>query len=123
MPALNGVIETAMYVQDLLRAAEFYEEILGLHRVGGAEDRFLAYDVAGRSILLLFKQGTTSEPVRLPGGLIPPHDGSGHNHFAFAISKNQVADWEHHLAQHHIAVEGRMDWPLGGISIYFRDPD
>jgi catechol 2,3-dioxygenase-like lactoylglutathione lyase family enzyme len=123
MPALNGVVETAMYVQDMNRAEKFYEEILGLRRVGGADDRFRAYDVAGRSILLLFQQGTTSEPLRLPGGVIPPHDGSGHNHFAFAIAKSELENWERHLAQYQVGIEGRMQWPLGGVSVYFRDPD
>ena len=123
MPALNGIIETALYVEDTGCASKFYEDILGLRRIAGEEDRFCAYSVADRDVLLLFKRGATAQPLRIPAGLIPPHDGSGQNHFALAISPNELASWEKHLAAHSIEIEGRVHWPLGGTSIYFRDPD
>ena len=31
--------------------------------------------------------------------------------------------WEETLAAHAVAIEGRTDWPRGGTSVYFRDPD
>jgi catechol 2,3-dioxygenase-like lactoylglutathione lyase family enzyme len=34
-----------------------------------------------------------------------------------------VPKWEERLASHNVAIEGRMNWELGGQSIYFRDPD
>jgi catechol 2,3-dioxygenase-like lactoylglutathione lyase family enzyme len=123
MPTLNGIIETALYVDDMDRASKFYEDILGLHRIAGEEDRLCAYSVADRDVLLLFKRGGTAQPIRIPGGLIPPHDGTGQNHFALAISANELAAWEKHLAVHSIVIESRVHWPLGGTSIYFRDPD
>lgn len=121
MPAVNGVIETALYVDDLDRASEFYEGVLGLRRMVG-DERLRAYSVADRDVLLLFKSGATTAPTQIPGGLIPPHDGSGQNHFALAIGASELEEWEKHLAQHEIAVESRVHWPLGGTSIYFRDP-
>ena len=51
MPKLSGVIETALYVDDLDRARAFYERVLGLEPLT-ADSRFLAYDVGGRSVLL-----------------------------------------------------------------------
>ncbi|HXN95322.1 MAG TPA: VOC family protein [Candidatus Acidoferrales bacterium] len=123
MPTLNGIIETALYVEDTDRASKFYEDILGLRRIAGEEDRLRAYSVADRDVLLLFKRGATAQPIRIPAGLIPPHDGSGQNHFAMAISANELAAWEKHLAAHSIEIESRVYWPLGGTSIYFRDPD
>jgi catechol 2,3-dioxygenase-like lactoylglutathione lyase family enzyme len=27
------------------------------------------------------------------------------------------------LTNQGIAIESRVDWPLGGVSLYFRDPD
>lgn len=123
MPTLKGIIETALYVEDAERASKFYEDILGLRRIAGEEDRLRAYSVADRDVLLLFKRGATAEPIRIPAGLIPPHDGSGQNHFALAISANELPAWEKHLAAHSIAIESRVHWPLGGTSIYFRDPD
>jgi hypothetical protein len=42
---------------------------------------------------------------------------------AFAIAASELAAWEEHLARYHIPIEGRVKWPRGGESIYFRDPD
>ena len=122
MPKLAGVIETALYVDDLDRARAFYEEVLGLSRLTG-DQRFVAFDVGGRSVLLLFRRGSTLEPVYLPGGTIPPHDGSGPLHMAFAIAADELAGWESRLRGKNVVIEGRTDWPRGGHSVYFRDPD
>src|SRR5271169_678155 len=122
MPAMTGIVETAIYVEDVERASAFYEMVLGLQRIAG-DDRFRAYSVAGRDVLLLFKRGATAQPLATPYGVIPPHDCAGQNHFAFAISADELAAWEKHLDEHVIPVEGRVQWPRGGTSIYFRDPD
>ena len=121
-PSLHGVLETALYVDDLDRAGRFYEVVLGLP-VLTSDARFRAYDVGGRSVLLLFQRGSTLETVRLPGGIIPPHDGHGPLHIAFAIGSDELVSWERRLAENGVAVEGRTDWPRGGHSLYFRDPD
>ena len=34
-----------------------------------------------------------------------------------------LTDWEARLAELGIAVESRVKWEGGGLSIYFRDPD
>jgi catechol 2,3-dioxygenase-like lactoylglutathione lyase family enzyme len=122
VPALRSVIETSLYVDDLDRAARFYEDVLGL-AVLTADQRFRAYDVGGRSVLLLFRRGATLETVKMPGGTIPPHDGHGPLHIAFAVPADDLADWEQRLAAHGVAIEGRTDWSRGGRSVYFRDPD
>jgi catechol 2,3-dioxygenase-like lactoylglutathione lyase family enzyme len=122
VPSLSGIIETCLYVGDIGRASKFYEEVLGLRRMAG-DDRLLAYSVAEKDVLLLFKRGSTTQPLEFPGGTIPPHDGSGHNHLAFAVSTEQIPAWEKQVEEHQIAIESRVHWPLGGTSIYFRDPD
>jgi catechol-2,3-dioxygenase len=99
MPTLSGVIETAIYVEDVERASTFYEQILGLGRIAG-DDRFRAYSIADKDVLLLFKRGATTQPVQTPSGVIPPHDGAGQNHFAFAIPAEELIEWEQHLAAH-----------------------
>jgi catechol 2,3-dioxygenase-like lactoylglutathione lyase family enzyme len=122
MPKLDHVLETALYVDDLGRAAGFYADILGLAPLY-ADERLRAFAVGGRSVLLLFRRGASLETMRMPGGTIPPHDGSGPLHVAFAIAADELAQWEERLRTHRIAIEGRTDWPRGGRSIYFRDPD
>jgi catechol 2,3-dioxygenase-like lactoylglutathione lyase family enzyme len=119
---LNGVLETALYVDDLERAARFYEDVLGLAGLT-SDSRFRAYDVGGRSVLLLFRRGATLETVRLPGGTIPPHDGHGPLHIAFAVGAGDLAAWERRLDEGEIPIEGRTVWPRGGESLYVRDPD
>jgi catechol 2,3-dioxygenase-like lactoylglutathione lyase family enzyme len=122
MPSLNGVLETALYVDDMARARRFYEEVLELKPI--FEDaRLCAYAVGGRSVLLLFGRGSALETVHMPGGTIPPHDGSGPLHIAFAISAEELDAWEQRLAAQGVAIEGRTQWRRGGHSIYFRDPD
>jgi catechol 2,3-dioxygenase-like lactoylglutathione lyase family enzyme len=122
LPQLSGVIETALYVDDLDRARVFYQEVLGLEALT-ADSRFVAFDVGGRSVLLLFRRGSAPETIQLPGGTIPPHDGSGPIHMAFAIPAAELPVWEEALGERNVAIEGRTDWPRGGKSIYFRDPD
>lgn len=122
VPKLGRVLETALYVDDLERAAAFYEQVLGLAAIS-KDSRFRAYDVDDTSVLLLFKRGATLETVHLPGGTIPPHDGHGPLHMAFAVTADALAAWEERLGEHGVAIEGRTDWPRGGHSVYFRDPD
>jgi catechol 2,3-dioxygenase-like lactoylglutathione lyase family enzyme len=121
-PRLNAVLETSLYVDDLERAGRFYEDVLGLP-VLTSDARFRAYDVGTRSVLLLFQRGSTLDTVRLPGGTIPPHDGHGPLHIAFAIDADGQATWEQRLEEAGVAIEGRTEWPRGGLSLYFRDPD
>src|SRR5437762_5780473 len=100
---LERVIETCLYVDDLDRAARFYEQVLGLTELT-SDARFRAYDVAGQSVLLLFHRGATLETVRMPGGTIPPHNGHGPLHMAFAIAADQLPQWEQRLQEHGIAI-------------------
>lgn len=134
-PKLGQVLETALYVDDLQRASAFYQQVMGM-RALTADGRFHAYAAGEHNVLLLFERGATSETVHLPGGTIPPHgfrddgpaiatrvSGSISQHIAFAIAAADLAAWEARLAAHGVAVAGRTDWPKGGRSIYFRDPD
>jgi catechol 2,3-dioxygenase-like lactoylglutathione lyase family enzyme len=122
MPSLDRVLETSLYVDDLERAARFYENVLRLKALT-SDSRFRAYNVGSASVLLLFRRGATLETVRMPGGTIPPHDGQGPLHIAFAIAADELVSWEERLGTHGIAIEGRTKWSRGGLSIYFRDPD
>ena len=121
-PKIAGVIETAIHVGNVERSAAFYEGLFGFKKMLG-DDRFCAFDVGGHDVFLLFRRGGTTEPISTPGGMIPPHDGSGRMHFAFAIS---AADWDAWLAKLKAAgikIESIVNWPAGGRSVYFRDPD
>ena len=59
----------------------------------------------------------------MPGGVLPPHDGSGQQHFAFSVPASDLQAWEQRLEENNVVIESRVTWPRGGRSIYFRDPD
>jgi catechol 2,3-dioxygenase-like lactoylglutathione lyase family enzyme len=120
-PAIARVLETALYVEDLDRAVEFFRTVMGLTPMVEAPDRLVALDAGGATVLLLFQRGATTAGLRSPSGWIPPHDGAGPVHLAFAI--DDVAAWEAHLAARGVAIESRVSWERGGVSLYFRDPD
>jgi len=122
MPSVNGVLETALYVSDVRRSAEFYTTLLGVETLLDT-DRLIALGIAGRSVLLLFKEGATGEPAPTPGGVIPPHRGAGPTHFALSIAKRDVDAWREVLRAQSIEIESVVNWPGGAESIYFRDPD
>jgi catechol 2,3-dioxygenase-like lactoylglutathione lyase family enzyme len=119
---ITGVLEYGIYVDDVPRSAAFYRRIFGFAQLEG-DDRFCALGVAGKQVFLIFKKGGTLEPMPLPGGVLPPHDGSGQLHFAFSVPEAELAAWEQRLVENGVAIESRVTWPRGGRSIYFRDPD
>ena len=121
-PRVTQLLETALYTDDLTRAAEFYRSLFGFGTLV-ENPRIVALDVAGRDVLLLFKRGATINPLESPGGTIPPHDGTGPTHFAFGIEHAELEGWAGRLAAHGIVIESRVEWDRGGVSLYFRDPD
>ena len=77
MPNVGRVLETSLYVEQLDRSIDFYQRIFGFEKLTG-DDRFCAFNVSGQQVLLLFLNGSSLAPMPMPGGVIPPHDGSGH---------------------------------------------
>ena len=122
-PRVGAVIETALYVDDLTRSLEFYRGLFGFTLANEPIDRMAALNVTEDQVLLLFKKGTSTEAAVLPFGTIPPHDGDGQLHVAFGVSPSDIDAWERRLRDAGVDVESRVDWPVGGCSLYFRDPD
>jgi catechol 2,3-dioxygenase-like lactoylglutathione lyase family enzyme len=120
--ALDGVLETALYVADLPRARAFYVDVLGCTPLLESA-RLVALSVADRSVLLLFQRGATEQALATPGGLVPGHGGSGVQHLAFAVSADALPAWLSRLDAAAVTVESRVRWPRGGESVYVRDPD
>ena len=121
-PSIRRVVETALYCDDLERATAFYRDVLGLRPMSTGA-RLVPIDAGGSTILLLFQRGATIEGLDFPGGRIPPHDGAGPVHVAFAVEASDLDGWERRLETHGIAIESRATWQRGGRSVYFRDPD
>ena len=122
MPAVGRVLETSLYVDELPRSIHFYKRIFGFDTIM-SDDRFCALNVSSSQVLLLFRKHGTTQPITIPGGIIPAHDGEGTMHLAFTIAAEDEAAWTEHLRAHDVAIESRVAWPRGGFSLYFRDPD
>lgn len=58
MPALTGVLEKSLYVDDLDRAPRFYEEVFALAQIF-SDDRLRAYDVEIESCIHWPRGGTS----------------------------------------------------------------
>lgn len=130
MTRVSRLLETALYVDDVDRSCDFYQRVVGLGPViettaeKETQNRpFRPLHMPGGQVLLLFRKGSATTTAVLPGGTIPPHDGSGRLHLAFAISAAELDAWRGRLQSHGVPIEGEMKWPRGGTSLYFRDPD
>jgi catechol 2,3-dioxygenase-like lactoylglutathione lyase family enzyme len=115
-PRTDGILESSLYVDDVVASAEFYLKIFGFPVMVDFGGRGCALKAGERQVLLLFKKGASLS-------ITSPHDGDGELHVAFAIPAAELSTWEAWLAENGIAVEERTVWDRGGTSLYFRDPD
>ena len=67
MPQLSGILETAVYVEDMDRSIHFYQEVMQFHKLIG-DERFCALQAAQQQVLLLFKKGASAQPMVIEGG-------------------------------------------------------
>jgi catechol 2,3-dioxygenase-like lactoylglutathione lyase family enzyme len=118
----SAILETCLSVADLARSIDFYARVFG-YPIMAKDERFCAMNIDGRQVLLLFGPGTEASDLELPFGRIPRHGASGSSHIGFSIPTESLEDWRKHLDQLGISIESSFTWPLGGVSIYFRDPD
>jgi catechol 2,3-dioxygenase-like lactoylglutathione lyase family enzyme len=121
MPAIAGLLETSLYVADPEAVSAFYRDVLGLKAMF-VSDRLIAHDAGSSGVLLLFRQGQSSEDMETAGGVIPGHDGEGRLHLAFAIAAPDFEPWKQRLAAADVPVISEIEWPRGGRSLYFHDP-
>jgi lactoylglutathione lyase len=122
-PKISSVLETALYVADLDRSVAFYKRVLGLSLASEPISRMCALNVTESQVLLLFKKGASVRATVTPYGTIPPTDGDGSLHVAFFIPASDFESWRGRLHQSRVDIESIVMWPVGGRSIYFRDPD
>ncbi len=122
MKIVDRILETALYCSDLDRSVAFFRDLLGC-RVMDHDPRFASLDAGAGTVLLLFREGGSTAGVTFASGAIPPHDGSGPVHMAFAVQPGTIEEWAAQLRAAGVEVESRVSWSRGGESLYFRDPD
>ena len=118
---VRRILETALDCDDLARTAAFYRTLLEVTPMLDSE-RLVAIDAGEGTVLLLFQRGAAGD-LETPGGRIPGHETGGPGHLAVAIDALALSDWESRLDALGIAIESRVTWDRGGVSLYFRDPD
>jgi catechol-2,3-dioxygenase len=111
-----GILETCLYVNDLDSAERFYVDVLDLPFFSRQEGRH-CFLRCGNQMLLIFNPTASSV-----GGDLPRHGASGDGHMAFGIPAEDLDRWRKRLAKHKVEIEQEVEWPSGGISLYFRDP-
>ncbi|KAL3707980.1 hypothetical protein TMatcc_005962 [Talaromyces marneffei ATCC 18224] len=134
-PPISHILETCLYVRDIEKSANFYKSALNMEPFL-ATPRVTAFNL-GSTTLLLFKLGATHQDITVNSekshGVIPGHGpteslfqngNSLKQHFCFAVkSPRDVDEWSTHFDKLGVRILGRMDWELGGKSVYFEDPD
>lgn len=113
---VQGVLETAIYVDDLEGAAAFYRDLLGLEVFASEAPRHVFFR-CGNAMLLLFHSDEA-----LKGDDVPAHGARGPQHVCFRVADAELDQWIEHLRIHGVTIETIHSWPRGGRSLYFRDP-
>jgi catechol 2,3-dioxygenase-like lactoylglutathione lyase family enzyme len=115
--SIKGVVETAIYVDDLDATETFYRTVLGLRFIGKEPGHHAFFQVGEADVLLAFLADATSK-----GDSLPPHGAAGPGHFALGIEADTFDAWRTRLQGHGVVIEKEVTWPRGGRSLYFRDP-
>ncbi|EME42675.1 hypothetical protein DOTSEDRAFT_73484 [Dothistroma septosporum NZE10] len=136
---ISHMLETCIYCKDLPNSISFYTNTLGLIPLF-TNDRMACYPL-GNTTLLLFALGETYDDVNpnpsKPQNVVPKHGPSSEivdslikdwrqlrQHFCLAVEDRKDAErWEDYLRERNVKVTGRNEWPKGGYSVYFDDPD
>ena len=125
---LNGLVESAFFVEDVSRAAAFYKQVLGLAKVKASDTGWVFRVEDQRYLLVVSREAAHTSNKTASGALLPPcalpeHDGRGPGHIAFGVAEDALDSWRARLAKHDVDVLSEVTWEGGTHSLYFRDPD
>jgi catechol 2,3-dioxygenase-like lactoylglutathione lyase family enzyme len=126
MPKVNGLVETALFVENLPRARDFYLQVLGLEKIQESEVGCV-FVVSKGQLLLLVDKEKARIPSKTPGGDVPAcmgHAGEslGAGHIAFRVADADIDLWRSCLEKKGVEVLSEVTWEQAR-SLYFRDPD
>lgn len=120
MKITQGIMETAIYAEDLEACEDFYSGVFGLELVRKLPGKFV-FLRAGPQMLLIFDPQASLQPD--PRNPIPRHGATGPGHVCFRVADEaEVRAWCRNFAEMGIPVEQIHGWPDGGLSVYVRDP-
>src|SRR5689334_12289630 len=99
--------ETCLYVHDLEKAQNFYQDVLGLPLIAYLPGKHL-FLRAGESVLLLFNPDDSRLKTSPPS-----HFGGGKQHFAFEVSDDDYEKTKQELIAKGIVIIDTVIWKTG----------
>jgi catechol 2,3-dioxygenase-like lactoylglutathione lyase family enzyme len=119
----RGLAELVLIVQDVPKAARFYEEVVGLtvaSRTGDEWAWFWAGQV-GRAQRVALHRGPLLFEEHSP---FAEGERFGRVHFAFEVAREHLEEATERVRQAGVEVYGpvELDW-MNALSYYFYDPD
>ena len=118
MTGIRGVYETVLYARDLPAIAAFYRETVGLREIERPNEHSLAFRLEDGGLLLIFDPDQSAAA----GRYVPAHGADGPGHMAFRIDDGTLGPLTERLRDAGVEIEREITWPLGGRSVYVRDP-
>ena len=118
---ITGILETALYAEDLDAAEAFYADVLGFEKITRADNRHIFFRV-GASVLLIFNPNETIHPAPEGALPVPAHGAKGQGHACFRLDSDRFHAVIERLVTEGVSIESDFLWPNGARSIYFRDP-
>jgi len=118
---LSGVLEAAIYVDDLNAAESFYGGVLGLAVIMREAGRHVFFR-CGSTVVLAFRPEATRKPARDGALPVPPHGAEGAGHICFIAGTRALATLAERLPEEGVEIEADFCWPNGARSVYVRDP-
>jgi catechol 2,3-dioxygenase-like lactoylglutathione lyase family enzyme len=112
------VYETVLYASDVAATAAFYRDLLGLRAIAAPDEHSAAFRLDDAGVLLIFDPERSSAP----GRHVPSHGTDGQGHVAFSVGAGELEAVLARLDDGGVRVEREITWPLGGHSVYVRDP-
>src|SRR5689334_21611272 len=101
---LSGILETALYVDDLEAAERFYSQVLGLQKIFSVPGRQLVFRCQESVLLIFSPKHTERERVIINDGPIPLHGTRGAGHMAFRVTKSDLETWRKHFRAVGVAI-------------------
>ena len=113
---VQGIYETVIYAEDIPATVAFYRDVVGVREIEAPAPDSAAFRLGDGTLLLIFNPSMSSAP----GRFVPSHGATGAGHLAFRV--DALDPCVEHLRGAGLEIEREITWPLGGRSVYVRDP-
>jgi catechol 2,3-dioxygenase-like lactoylglutathione lyase family enzyme len=117
----GGISELVLVVGDVARAAEFYEDVVGLDRISRTGDSWAWFETGRANQRLAVHKGSLLHEEHSPH---PAGHRFGNVHFALEVGREQFDEAVEHVRSKGVPVYGptELEW-MSATSYYFYDPD